>query len=82
MTGTHFPDRTGLGSATNGYRPHLRRLDCALVHIFLVRFGRYNDPDGHPFVAKFDRDRDTTGEAERIGENEITPSEPPFPARR
>jgi hypothetical protein len=24
MTGTHFPDRTGLGSATNGYRPHLR----------------------------------------------------------
>ena len=24
MTGTHFPDRTGLGSATNGYRPCLR----------------------------------------------------------
>ncbi len=57
-------------------------LDCALVQIFLVRFGRYNDPDGHPFVAKFDRDRDTTGEVERIGGNEITPSEPPFPARR
>jgi hypothetical protein len=29
-------------------------LDCALVQIFLVRFGRYNDPDGHPFVAKLE----------------------------
>jgi hypothetical protein len=82
MTGTHFPDRKGLGSGRMAIGHIYERLDCALVHIFLVRFGRYNDPDGHPFVAKFDRDRDTTGEAERIGENEITPSEPPFPARR
>lgn len=65
MTGTHFPIVRDRFSGANGYRPHYERLDCALVHIFLVRLGQYNDLDGHPFVAKRDRDSDAAGERRR-----------------
>jgi hypothetical protein len=77
LTGTHFPDRTGLGSATNGYRPHLRP---SIAHS-CTSFSSGSAGTTTPMVI-LSLPIDTTGEVEKIGENEITPSEPPFPARR